>query len=718
MDYNANLSIKLFLSSCLFMLHPIVFAGQINFTSRHLTSAEDLFELSIEELLQVKLLDTATGFRQSTALAPASTTVIDAKDFALTGTMDLDDILESVPGLHIVRSPVSYYNPIYALGGIASTYNPETLVLLNGIPINTLYTGGRILIGYGGMPTTMISRIEVIRGPGSALYGADALSGVINIITKNSKELDGTKIGAQAGSFERHDAWLTHGSNYHGWDIGIGIHRTETAGQHGIIAEDVQTQLDRLSNTHNSFAPGSVSLSRHTWDMDLSATKGHWKFHTLYQKRTHVGLGAGVAQSLSPEGSVSSDRLYSNIIYDNQDFTKNWSLTARMNYADVQYDTEQSFMVYPPGAFNGAYPVGMRGATGLSERQNYFELTTEYKAIADHKIRLGIGYRYNEIYKVSDQRNFGTHPITGAPIPPTLELTDISNTSAAFIPTGNRNNWNFFAQDIWEINNLLEMTAGGRYDHYSDFGSTFNPRLALVWKTTPHFVTKFIYGKAFRAPSFQELYQANNPVALGNLDLKAEKIQSYEIAFDYRPNKKWYLGLNAFTYDVTDKILFVPTASGNSYAQNAGSQQGRGFVLEGGWQLEEKFVLTGSYAMQTATDQDGHKVANVPKQDVYLRADWKFIPNWHLNTQLTWIAGRKRAFNDPRPPVDDYTTVDVALHYQPQKSHWNVGLNIRNLFDADIREPTPGPNSTGVIAIPYDLPMEGRNFSIDVTYRF
>lgn len=715
---NLNLYVRLFLGIH-FCLVPLALLAEPVKSVCALDSADELFDLPLEELLKVKIVNVVTGFKQSTALAPASTTVIDAKDFALTGTTDLDDLLEAVPGLHVARNPVSYYNPIYTLGGISSAYNPETLVLLNGIPINTLYTGGRVLIAYAGIPTTMISRVEVIRGPGSALYGADALSGVINIITKTGKELEGTHIGGQAGSFERRDAWLTHGDCYQDWDIGIGIHYTDTAGQRGIVVEDAQTQFDKLYNTHASLAPGAINLSHRNWDMDFSAAKGHWKFHTLYQKRSNVSLGVGVVQALSSEGLMKGERLYSDLLYDNPEFTKNWSLTARLNYADVKYNTEQNFMIYPPGASNGTYPLGTWGATGLSERQGYFELTTEYKALEAHKIRLGLGYRYNEIYQVSDHRNFGVHPTTGAPVPNTLELTDFSKTSAVFIPMKSRNNWNIFAQDIWKLNDSWEITAGGRYDHYSDFGNTFNPRLALVWKTTPYFVTKLIYGKAFRAPSFQELYQANNPVALGNPNLQPEKIQSYEIAFDYRPNEKWHIGLNSFIYDVTDKILFTPTGSaGNLVAQNAGSQKGRGLVVEGGWQLNENFILTGSYALQTATDQDEHKVANIPKQDMYLRTDWKFSPDWHLNTQLTWIGGRKRVFNDPRSPIDDYTTLDIALHYQRQKSPWSFSLSVRNLFDANVREPTLGPDSTGTINLPYDLPMEGRNFLLRVDYHF
>ncbi|MEZ5671957.1 MAG: TonB-dependent receptor [Thiotrichaceae bacterium] len=94
------------------------------------------------------------------------------------------------------------------------------------------------------------------------------------------------------------------------------------------------------------------------------------------------------------------------------------------------------------------------------------------------------------------------------------------------------------------------------------------------------------------------------------------------------------------------------------------------------------------------------------------------LPNWHLNVQNTWIIGRERIFDDSRPVIDDYTNVDLALHYRKSKSSWNVSVAVRNLFDADIREPTPGPDETGMTKIPYDLPMPGRNFFIEFNYRF
>lgn len=689
-------------------------------------SIEKLKTMTLDELMQVvaipevSIATGATGKKQTLMRAPAIVSVITADDIEKTAATDIDDVLEGVPGLHIARNPTSYYNPIYSLGSVYSIYNPETLVLLDGIPINTLYTGGRILMGYGGMSTTAVERIEVIRGPASAIvYGADALAGVINIITKKGSDIDGTEVGGRMGSFKQRDTWLRHGSDYHGLEIGLTLDYHDTQGQHELVEEDAQTQYDKIFNTHASLAPGEVGLARRNWDINLNLEKDHWKFHSLYQKRNDIGSGAGVSQALVPDIGSRSDRIYTDLTYHNEKWTKNWDVTARASYADVSYAAEDYFVVYPPGAFNGAFPKGMRGATAVSEQHTYFDVSGIYKGIEHHELRLGLGYRYGNLYKVIDKRNFGINPQTGQETPHGTELVDISGTSLAFLPTGTRKNWQVFAQDIWTINPQWELTTGVRYDSSSDFGSTLNPRVGLVWQTTPSITSKLLYGKAFRAPSFQELYQANNPVALGNPDLKPENIQTWELAVDYRTSRKWHIGANIFTYRLTDKILFVQDKEAQSYlAQNIGSQRGKGLVIEGGWQLSDDFSLIGNYAYQAAKDQSQQDVANVPVHDIYLRADWRISPSWDIITQSSWILDRRRAANDPRSPVSDYVNVDLALHYSRPKSPWRITLALRNLFDADEREPTLGPDANGMIGMPYDLPLAGFNYSLGFEYRF
>lgn len=128
------------------------------------------------------MVSIASGYRQPLFKAPSVATIITAEDIKAIGATDLDEVLETVPGLHVNRRQQGY-NPIYTIRGIYHPANAQALVLINGVSISNLFQGGRNDI-WGGMPVQAISRIEVIRGPGSAVYGADAFAGVINIITK------------------------------------------------------------------------------------------------------------------------------------------------------------------------------------------------------------------------------------------------------------------------------------------------------------------------------------------------------------------------------------------------------------------------------------------------------------------------------------------------------------------------------------------------------
>ena len=126
-----------------------------------------------------EFISIATGRTQPIARAPSVASVITSDDIKAIGATDLDQVLETVPGLHVSNAGAGL-NPIYIIRGIQSQFNPQVLMLINGIPITNSYVGNRSQV-WGGMPINNIARIEVVRGPGSALYGADAFAGVINI---------------------------------------------------------------------------------------------------------------------------------------------------------------------------------------------------------------------------------------------------------------------------------------------------------------------------------------------------------------------------------------------------------------------------------------------------------------------------------------------------------------------------------------------------------
>ena len=680
---------------------------------------DDVFDV-FDGLVKKRRLTVATGAEQSTAHAPAVTTVITAQDIEAIGATDLDEVLETVPGLHVSRSTV-LHNPIYTIRGIHSPDNPEVLILINGISTKKLFYGNRGR-AWGGMPVNAIARIEIIRGPGSAVFGADAFSGVINIITKGVEDIKGTEIGMRVGAFNTQDAWLLHGSQQSGFDIAAMLEYRKTDGHQEIVEADGQTYFDKVHGTNVSYAPGPINLSRRNLDARLDISRGNWQLRSGYQGRRNVGTGVGMTQVLDPVGYYEADRINADLTYHNPTFTKYWDVMTQASYFHSMLAVPNSIL-YPPG-FNHAYPEGRVLMGGGSEEHTRFKASGFYSGLTNHLVRVGVGYSYADLYKFLHTTNFGIDPATGKPLSPNnTRLVELTDTPYVAMRETARENKYLFLQDTWTINADWVFTAGVRYDHYSDFGKTINPRLALVWQTRPNLTSKLLYGRAFRAPSFVNLY-VKGPVLRGNPNLQPENIQTWELAFDYRATKNLNLALNLFTYKMDDVIRAALDSQVSATVQqftsfNAESQVGRGLEIEARWKLIKNFSVLGNYAFQESIDKKyNHDVGKAPQHQIYLRSDWMPIPNWYLNTQINWVAKRKRPYGDPRAELDDYTMVDLTMRYKKLKGNWNFALNIRNLFDVKAFEPSPGPNSSGFISIPNDLPLAGRHFFAEMRYSF
>lgn len=662
-----------------------------------------------EELARVyggeEMISLATGGRQALSRAPSIATVITADDIRSMGAVDLDQALAAVPGLHVSYSPIGY-NPVYVMRGIVSDFNPQMLVLVNGIPATNLYLGNRGQ-GWGGMAVNNIARIEVIRGPGSALYGADAFAGTINIVTKTAGDIGGTQIGARAGSFNTREAWLLHGGRWGGFDAALSLEWRATDGQRRTIDADAQSFYDTWFGTRASFAPGPVNARRDAVEARLDLARNDWRLRLGYQGRRDIGTGAGVAQALDPQGRIDSDRINADLTYDKQGFSDNWDVTAQLSYFDVNVKTDAT--LFPPGAFNNLYPAGMIGNPDVYERHARLSATGVYTGIARHRIRLGAGFNDGDLYKVSESKNFDAH---FAPIGPVIDVSN--DPSQIFIRPHNRQVVYALAQDEWSFAPDWSFTGGVRHDQYSDFGGTTNPRLALVWQTRYNLTTKLLYGRAFRAPAFAELYNINNPVALGNSGLKPETIDTVEMAFDYQPTGNITTRFNAFLYKMKDIIRFVgnPPPSGSMTAQNNGTQDGHGLEWELRWAAGRSVDVKANYAWQRSTDNLTDRIVpGAPGQQIYAQADWRFLPDWQWNTQVKRIMDRVRAAGDSRASVPDYTLVNMTLRRKQVIRNWDVALLAHNLLNADAREPSHAPGF-----IRYDLPLPGRTVYLEVRY--
>ena len=655
----------------------------------------------------------ATGTLQTLRRAPAVATVITAEDIAAMGATDLDQVLESVPGVHVNRS-ANNYSPLYVVRGVFSQFTPQVLVLQNGIPITTLYQGNKGNL-WGGYPVEHIARIEIIRGPGSALYGSDAYSGAINIITKTAGSIQGTELGARIGSFSSRDGWIQHGGKLGPVDAAAYLRVGHTDGFKSIIKADAQTRNDALFGTDSSLAPGPVNVGNDAIDANLDLGYGKWRVRAGYKLRDNMGTGAGIASALDPVGQQKSQRITADLSWTDPQFTRDWSLGLLVSHLRYMQLTPTDYQLFPPGMRfpTGPFPNGMTGGPDTWERQLRISAFAGYSGLRGHNLRFGLGHDDLDLYRTHETRNFN-YTAGGLPIP-LPSVIDFSDTNPFLFPQRRKINY-LYVQDEWSIAPDWAMTAGVRHDRYSDFGGTTNPRFALVWNASLDLTAKLLYGRAFRAPAFVESYGITNPVALGNPNLRPETNQTIEAAFSWQAHSDTLVNLSLFRYTMRDIIRTVPNpvaGTGATYA-NTGSQTGRGAELELVWDANRNLRISGNYAYQRSIDAGtGQDAGYAPRHHFYARADWRFAGDWLISPQVNWVADRRRAAGDARPQIPDYTTLDLALRTNRGKGRWDIAAAVRNLFNATVLEPSLAPGA----AIPNDLPMAPRAFYLQAMYR-
>ncbi|MES2662685.1 MAG: TonB-dependent receptor [Pseudomonadota bacterium] len=669
----------------------------------------------------------ATGVKQPTYIAPAVNTVINDFDIRNSGARTLDQLLERIPSLHVSMSSIRN-SPIYSMRGISTDTNPHVLMLINGIPMTQINFGDRGL--QSTLPISTIERVEVIRGPGSAVYGADAFAGVINIVTKNADTLSGTETGIRLGSFDTQDLWVMHGRKYEDWKFFFSLEGSHTNGDEDrIIERDAQTIFDTIFGTDVSLAPGPLDSRAERFDLRATIDyRDTWKLNIWSWQQNDLEVGPGLGQALDPEGYAETENKWVDISY-NTSFA-NWNSITTLHHLDVDSQSRQT--LFPAGTVlpigengnvNFADPVGLveftEGYIGNPEvyEEHYsIENVSTYDKIKNHFIRISSGFKYISLFP-QETKNFGPGVLDGGTPPPEVDgtLTDVTGTENVFMQSENRDLTFISLQDEWQLpmsEGLWYLTSGIRFDNYSDFGSTINPRLALVWHTKHDLTSKLLYGSAFRPPSFTELFSINNPVVVGNPDLKAETIDTLELAFAYRPMQTLrQANFNFFYYEIDDAIRAISDTPGETaVTQNTDGQQGYGMEWDANWNFTKRFLLNANFSWINTNDKaTGEKVANTPHFLTKLNPTFNFSDQWHAGFELFWIGQRYRNPNDPRKSPDDLFLTHLTVGHTNWINNLDISFNLRNIFNREMVEPSPyEPGIPGGAFVPGDYPIDSR----------
>jgi len=683
---------------------------------------EDFFSLTPAELAAIPVT-IATGTPKPVFQAAGVTSVVTAEQIKAMGATELHEVLKTVPGLHVGLQTGSY-DYKYTFRGIGNDTNSQVLFLLDGTRITTPFRG-TLTTGLE-LPIEAIERVEVIRGPGSALYGADAFAGVINVITKKAKDIGGTHIGVRAGNWETASAWAQHGSQWQGWDVAASLQYQHTAGDPDrTVQADTQTLFDRAFGTQASLAPGPLNTHFETLNGHLNLQRKHWDLRFWAFNLMDAGTRAGAAGALDPQGRVGNEAYLGDVRYTTEDDLGDWGLFAHASFLHTGLDAH-NISAYPNNtrlpigadgniALNSnnlvLFPDGVKNNIGRIQNVPSLDLGANYQGFKNHLLLFSAGFRYEEI-TASEHKNYGPGVIDGSQRIVYGDLTDVTDTPYIYLPDTHRTVWSTVIQDEWGFAQDWLLTTGVRYDDYSDFGGTVNPRAALVWDINDRTTSKLLYGRAFRAPSFSEQGNQNNPVLIGNRNLKPETIDTYEWALDYRPTRSLRTALNIYYYQINDLILPVPDADQlTSTFQNGREKDGYGTEFEWNWRWHEHWNLAGNYAWQNAVNTvTNERVTGVPEHRLFTALTWCFLPQWQLQPQINWVGGRTRIAGDNRP-LADYETVDLTLRGKKLFGQINVAASLRNMFDADAREPVS-------LQLPENLPLAGRSFYFEASVDF
>ena len=507
-----------------------------------------LEDLSIEELMNVEIT-TASKTRERQSDAPAIVEVLTRDELNRFGGTTLADVLTRVPGLAAVSGYFTDHTMIGFPGdALQAPTSRHVLLLINGRPVREVQEGGIKTAMLEAFPIDAIDRIEVIKGPGSVLYGSEAFAGVINIITIKP-ERSGLSVGGMGGA----SAFGTAG--------------TAT-----------------IKDSDLSVVMAGKLLNQADWQTSYTFQKGTDVFsvnHTIPSNATGTYIGAqykNLSVSATADQSVSS--------YFIPPFQVVGDARWRQFFADVGYVL--------------TVRAGWTMNFNLTYNQSLFDVTSGTFPNITRNSREILG-EWTSFVTLSEKSKI----VFGGTMADTRGKESTLDTPAIVVSDGARSSFGGYVQADYQLLKSVKVIGGFQANKIGDSDVTVVPRAGLIWGLAPKVAVKALYGQAFRAPYINELH-INHPGLLGNPNLKSEHVSSVDLEVSYS-GADIELVAKYFDNRQTDSIIEVLLAGETRpHYENAGLANVSGVEFSGKRYVSKAFYLTGSLLYQTSDDGNGH----------------------------------------------------------------------------------------------------------------
>src|ERR1039458_9819878 len=472
--------------------------------------ATDLTEASLEQLGNIQVYS-ASMHLQSSGDAPSSVTVITAAEIQEHGYRTLADVLRAVRSFYVT------YDRNYCSSGVRGLarpgdYNTRILLLVDGHRLNDNVYDEAMVGTEFPINIDLIQRVEVIRGPVSSLYGSNALFGVINIITKRGRDIDGLELSAEAASFNTYSGTVTYGRKLRQLEFLISSTFYGSQGHNSLFFPEFNTPET------------NYGIARHADDDQVGSALATISFRDFTLQAVYGTREKGIPTA--PYGTIfnnsgtrtTDSNSYIEFRYQHT-FANSWDVLARTFYDRYTYH----------GTYIYSSPLD---PSQIDPNQDFAdgkwwgaELQVTKTVLQRNRITAGGEYRDNL------RQNQSNHDLN----PYVLYLDDKRQSFVGAL----------YVQDELTITKSLALNAGFRYDYYSTVQASTDPRVALIYRPWRQSAFKFIYGMAFRVPNVYELYYSVAP-NLPNPALHPERIHSTEFVCEQGLGSHLWFSTSAF----------------------------------------------------------------------------------------------------------------------------------------------------------------------------
>ena len=640
-----------------------------------------LLDMSLEDLMAVEIDSVygASGFKQKVTEAPASVTIITSEEIQRYGYRTLADILRSVRGFYVSNDRNYSYLGVRGYG-LPGDYNSRITLLIDGHRLNDNIFDGALIGTEFPIDVDLIDRVEVIRGPNSSLYIASAFLGVINVITKRGRDSQKVSVAGSVASYGTYQGRISYGNQFkNGLELLLSGSFYDSHGQDQLFFP----QFDNPA-TNNGIAVNADGDESRQLLANLSW--GHFTLHGVLGSRDKRIPTAPFGSVFNVTGTHTIDAHgYLDLQYDRK-LGSGWSLANRLYYDqfnnDGTYIYDYSDSDGPSRVMNKNFAHGKWWGDEVALSKQVFT-----------RQRLTFGSEFRDSLQ-QDQGNYDLQPF--------VQYFTSYRTSNIF---------SVYAQDEIHLRKNLVLNLGLRYDHYSTFGGTTNPRAALIYSPWEKSTFKLLYGQSFRAPNFFELYYAapgNEP----NPSLRPETVKTMELVWEQYFANHFRMTVSGFYYPIRGLIgEQVDFATGNAFFSNAGSLDLRGVDFEFGRRLPGGLEGTISYSFQDVRNPSTPKpLTNSPRHLVQASLSVPlFKQKVFASMDLQYVSQRATL-------TGEYTAAHVVPNFTLFSRNilkgWELSASLYNAFNQKYADPGGNGLAEDVLF------QDGRSFRIKVGYRF